>query len=177
MVKLSRCTALIGLRDKWRRMLHKRRALVELAAYPPRGLARALNAVVSVDDPWIVTAAHPRPGEPLPLRLKLLPPAMTSEPPRPYGRLQPIAWPMFHRVERRAVRMHDMMARLRVDPGKLARVRRGDAYAEARARCLTCAMTDECLRWLGDPGQVGRGPEFCPNLALFAACQRDRAAS
>jgi hypothetical protein len=83
---------------------------------------------------------------------------------------------MFHRVERRAVRMHDMMARLRVDPGKLARVRRGDAYAEARARCLSCTTSEECLRWLANSAQPGKGPEFCPNVTLFEACKQDRGA-
>lgn len=87
-----------------------------------------------------------------------------------------MSWPMFRRVERRAVRMHEMMTRLYVDPGTLARLRRGDAFAEARARCLSCAMSEKCLRWLDDPAEAGKRPEFCPNLTLFEACKRDRAA-
>ncbi len=79
-------------------------------------------------------------------------------------------WPMFHRVERRALRMHEMMRRLDVDPVKLARLRGGDAYAQARARCLSCKASDRCLFWLDDPAQAGRRPAFCPNLALFEAC-------
>jgi hypothetical protein len=108
-----------------------------------------------------------------------LPPVMTSEAwlPRRQPRRQPMSWPMFRRVERRAVRMHEMMARLHVDPGKLARLRRGDAYAEARAGCLSCGMSERCLRWLDDPAAAGKRPEFCPNLTLFEACKRDRAAS
>jgi hypothetical protein len=76
-------------------------------------------------------------------------------------------WPMFRRVERRARRMHDMMERLDVDPGMLARLRCGDAYAEARSRCLFCGTSDRCLRWLDQPTRAGKRPEFCPNLTLF----------
>ena len=87
-----------------------------------------------------------------------------------------MAWPMYRRVERRALRMHDMMKRLDVDPGKLARLRGGDAYAEACAKCLSCRTSEECLRWLDDSAQAGRRPELCPNLPLFEACRRDRLA-
>ena len=79
-------------------------------------------------------------------------------------------WPMFRRVERQARRMHEMMKRLNVDPGKLARSRRGDAYAE-RATCLFCGTSEKCLRWLDDPAQAGKRPEFCPNLTLFKSCK------
>jgi hypothetical protein len=80
-------------------------------------------------------------------------------------------WPMFHRVERRARRMHEMMQRLDVDASALARLRGGDAYVEARARCLSCGTSDRCLRWLDQPGD-GKRPEFCPNLTLFEGCRR-----
>lgn len=102
-------------------------------------------------------------------------PAMTSEPWLP--RRQPMSWPMFHRVERRAMRMREMMMRLDVDPAKLARLRRGDAYAEARTKCVTCRTSEQCLRWLDAPARGDRRPEFCPNLTLFEACKRDRPAS
>jgi Family of unknown function (DUF6455) len=81
-------------------------------------------------------------------------------------------WPMFDRVERRALRMHEMMQRLDVDPAKLARLRGGDAYAKARATCLSCRASEGCLYWVGRPAQPGRRPAFCPNLALFEACRR-----
>ena len=83
-------------------------------------------------------------------------------------------WPMARRVERQAHRMHDMMARLDVDAAALARLRQGEAYAEARRRCISCGTSDKCLRWLDDPSQVGRRPNFCPNLSLFDACKRVR---
>jgi hypothetical protein len=98
-------------------------------------------------------------------------PAMTAEPWLP--RKQPLPWPMHRRVERRAVRMHAMMRRLGVDPARLTRLRRGDAYAEARARCLSCRAGEACLRWVDAPA-TGRRPEFCPNLALFESCKRER---
>jgi hypothetical protein len=104
-----------------------------------------------------------------------LPPVMTCEPWLP--RRPSMTWPMFHRVERHAVRMHEMMARLHVNPGKLARLRRGDAYAEARARCLSCGMSEKCLRWLDDAEEAQERPVFCPNLMLFEACKRERLGS
>jgi len=86
-------------------------------------------------------------------------------------------WPMFRRVERRALRLHEVMQRLDVDPGRLARLRGGDAYAEARATCLSCGTSERCLRWLDDPARGDGRPEFCPNLKLLEACKRDRPAS
>ncbi len=81
-------------------------------------------------------------------------------------------WAMFRRVERRATRMHEMMQRLDLDPVVLVRFRRGDAYAEARARCLFCGTSDKCLRWLEQRPPPDKRPEFCPNLSLFEACRR-----
>jgi hypothetical protein len=76
-------------------------------------------------------------------------------------------WWMTRRVERQATRMHEVMERLDVDGAALARVRQGQAYADARARCLTCGTSDRCLRWLDSrPAQI-EPPEFCPNLRLF----------
>lgn len=79
---------------------------------------------------------------------------------------------MFRRVERRARRTQDMMDRLDVDPLKLARLERGQAYAEARQRCLECGTSDRCLRWL-EMEQAGNSlPDFCPNLKVFLRCRR-----
>lgn len=69
--------------------------------------------------------------------------------------------------ERQAVRMHQMMRRLDADPGALIRLRNGEAYAEARAKCLTCKATGDCLRWLDGYALEVEGPDFCPNLQLF----------
>ena len=81
-------------------------------------------------------------------------------------------WPMTRRVERQACRMHEMMDRLDVDAATLARLRQGDAYAEARTRCLSCGTSDRCLRWLDEPHPSAQRPTFCPNLTLFDSCKR-----
>src|SRR5262245_14755040 len=81
-------------------------------------------------------------------------------------------WPKFRRVERQARRLHEMMERVDVDPGALARLRHGEAYAEARTRCLFCGTSDKCLRWLDDPRPANKKPDFCPNLAIFETCKR-----
>ncbi|HUS95366.1 MAG TPA: DUF6455 family protein [Hyphomicrobiaceae bacterium] len=100
-----------------------------------------------------------------------------------------MSWPMYRRVERQAVRLHQMMERLGVNPGRMARLRNGDGYAEARSVCLYCGTSDRCLRWLdrqeppdgqttitaGKAGGPGNEPEFCPNLAAFNACRMGKA--
>jgi hypothetical protein len=81
-------------------------------------------------------------------------------------------WPMSHTVERQACRMLEVMERLHVDPLKLARERRGDAYAEARERCLRCSRVEECLCWLDGNAPEDGQPAFCANLQLFESCKR-----
>jgi hypothetical protein len=81
---------------------------------------------------------------------------------------------MARRVERQARRMHDMMRRLDVDAAALARLGQGDAYLQARSRCLSCGTSDKCLRWLDQAPLPGSRPSFCPNLSLFDACKRQR---
>ena len=61
-------------------------------------------------------------------------------------------WAKSKTVERRATRMHQMMERLRVDVLILVRLRNGDAYAEARSRCLRCEDSCVCLLWLDKGG-------------------------
>ena len=81
-------------------------------------------------------------------------------------------WPMFQHVERQAVRMHQMMQRLDVDPAMFARLEGGEAYAQARKTCLSCSTCDLCLRWLDGTSRQDRLPDFCPNLQAFRACKR-----
>jgi Family of unknown function (DUF6455) len=83
---------------------------------------------------------------------------------------------LVRRVERRARRMHDLMERVGVDPAVLVRVKGGDAYLEARGRCLFCGTSDKCLRWLDQMPPSAMGPTFCPNLTLFQACKRTASA-
>lgn len=81
-------------------------------------------------------------------------------------------WPMYRRVERQATRLHEMLERLDVDVGTLARSRNGDVYAEARSICLFCGSSDKCLRWLEGHSQAEVRPDFCPNLHVFEACKK-----
>ena len=83
-----------------------------------------------------------------------------------------VRWPMFRRVERRAKRTQDMIRKLDVDPLQLVRIKQGEAYAEARERCLHCGSSDKCLRWLTAELPSDALPEFCPTLKLFLRCRR-----
>jgi hypothetical protein len=83
-------------------------------------------------------------------------------------------WPMVRRVERQAMRMHEMMDRLDVDALALIRLSNGDVYAKARSTCLFCGTSDMCLRWLDGQIRSDRSPDFCPNLRIFQACKRSR---
>ena len=78
-------------------------------------------------------------------------------------------------AERRAVRMRQMMDRLDVDAVALLRVRDGDAYAEARSKCLLCSQGRRCLRWLDRDNGGNTAPDFCPLFVLLNSC-RSRAA-
>jgi hypothetical protein len=81
-------------------------------------------------------------------------------------------WLMRRRVERQAIRMHEMLDRLDVDPVALVRLRNGDAYTGARSLCICCGSSDECLRWLDGCSRQDRSPDFCPNLRVFETCKR-----
>lgn len=81
-------------------------------------------------------------------------------------------WWMTRRAERQATHMHEVMERLNVDVAALARVRQGQAYADARARCLRCRNSARCLRWLNSQPASREPPEFCPNRRAFATCRR-----
>jgi hypothetical protein len=81
-------------------------------------------------------------------------------------------WWMTRRVEHQAKRMREMMERLDVDAAALARAQRGDIYAQAQTRCLTCGTSDKCLRWLDSEATPRRPPDFCPNLRVFEPFRR-----
>ncbi|WP_146055910.1 DUF6455 family protein [Bosea psychrotolerans] len=69
------------------------------------------------------------------------------------------------RVARRARLMDAMMARIGVDPGLAAL--RGRAFAAAGRRCLWCAASQQCERWLEETRSAAHGPSFCPNTPFF----------
>lgn len=91
-------------------------------------------------------------------------------PPRSATDIGPAPGPSVARVERRAKRLHDMIARLDIDAVRLARLDRGEVYAEARKRCLICASASDCLGWLDhSAAEAGASPpHFCPNSPAFA---------
>lgn len=69
------------------------------------------------------------------------------------------------RTERQARLMGAMMARMNVDPEKVARDDR--ALASASRRCLWCPRAAACERWLRDDGAPA--PD-CPNATFFKRC-------
>jgi hypothetical protein len=69
------------------------------------------------------------------------------------------------RVARRARLMGTMMERIGVDPGLAAL--RGRSFTAAGRRCLWCAASQQCERWLEETGSADRGPSFCPNTPFF----------
>lgn len=79
-----------------------------------------------------------------------------------------MAWSMTRRVERQATRLHDMMERLGVDGAALARLHQGQAYADARTRCLDCVSSDACVRLLDSNSEPDNPPEFCPTRRLLS---------
>lgn len=80
--------------------------------------------------------------------------------------------PMVTQVERRARRMNEMIQALNVDEVALMRLDRGEAYAEARTKCLHCVCPGECLAWLDAGGLKDDGLWYCPNRELFVKCRR-----
>lgn len=72
---------------------------------------------------------------------------------------------MRERVERQERLMDAMMERVGVDPG--VAVLRGRTFAAAGRRCLWCAVSQRCERWLENDGPAIRAPSFCPNASFF----------
>ena len=81
-------------------------------------------------------------------------------------------WPMSCTVERQANRLADMMQTVGTDPARLARLRAGGAYAEARTKCLQCCNARECLLWLDANPPSGEAPLFCPNFRVLKDCTK-----
>ncbi len=82
--------------------------------------------------------------------------------------------PMVRQVERQARRLHDMIKALGVNEITLIREDCGEAYAEAREKCLRCASAGECLHWLeanAEGTTHAEIPEYCRNRDLFEKCR------
>lgn len=84
-----------------------------------------------------------------------------------------MTWPLLRRVERQARRLSEVLKRLGIDEVRLARLRRGRTYADARRRCLECPHERRCGAWLAAVDQRTGEPEFCPNAGLLRMLRRD----
>ncbi|MFQ5547535.1 MAG: DUF6455 family protein [Woeseia sp.] len=62
-------------------------------------------------------------------------------------------------------RMDRMMARLGVDPDKLADAPTDRDMNAVRTRCRRCPAEDVCERWLA--GEIEGDNGFCPNAKIF----------
>jgi Family of unknown function (DUF6455) len=82
--------------------------------------------------------------------------------------------PMARQVERRARRFQDMIEALDVDVIALIRLDGGDAYAEARNKCLHCVCPGDCLAWLSADDEKFEAPWYCANRDVFEICRRKR---
>jgi len=80
-------------------------------------------------------------------------------------------WPMSRTVERQASRMAAMMQKVGADPVRLARLRAGEVYADARTKCLQCSSARECLLWLDANPPTREAPHFCPNFDVLENCK------
>jgi hypothetical protein len=76
--------------------------------------------------------------------------------------------PMKRRVEQQSRYMTAMMMHLNVDARAATRDARGAEFATATLRCLMCAHSMECGRWLTDPHRGSDAPSFCPNADFFS---------
>jgi hypothetical protein len=84
---------------------------------------------------------------------------------------------MLRRVFRQVALMDNMMERVGVDPGAAARDSGGEAWYEARTRCIACCSGKQCRDWLASPpeGQPAEPPEFCHNADFLERCRKRRA--
>ena len=86
-------------------------------------------------------------------------------------------WPMLHAVQSRAQLLDDMLCATRINARIAVGVRRGDAFIEARATCISCASSRACRRWLdahsrtADAPDEVEPPEFCPNSQFIRICR------
>ncbi len=68
-----------------------------------------------------------------------------------------------------------MMERMGANPGVAVRIDKGNAWYEARTKCVSCWHEYECRNWL-EGSEVLQGPtDFCPNVAFFQRCARTSA--
>lgn len=96
---------------------------------------------------------------------------MSQHPRNPVRPTAPLpSWPMYHRVWRRAELLDRMIDVLALDPLKAVSLDGGQAYFDARTRCLACFRAPECREMIElEPRRAGP-PAFCLNEAYFSRC-------
>jgi hypothetical protein len=84
---------------------------------------------------------------------------------------------MLRRVFRQVALMDRMMERVGVDAGAAARDGGGEAWFEARTRCIACCSGKQCRDWLASlpDGPPVEPPAFCHNADFLRRCRKRRA--
>jgi hypothetical protein len=82
--------------------------------------------------------------------------------------------PMLDRVFRQAELMDRVIERVGVNPAVAARVDRGVAFYEARTKCISCHLEQECRKWLARPMQRSSPADFCPNAEFLRYCRKKK---
>ena len=87
----------------------------------------------------------------------------------------PPAWPMYQRVWRSAELLDRMIAVLGIHPLAAVSLDAGQAYFEARSRCIACARAGDCRVLLDAAPDPACALKFCPNAVYFSRCRPDTA--
>jgi hypothetical protein len=75
----------------------------------------------------------------------------------------------------RQTEIHDMMARLGIEPGGSVLPPLALRYAAAYRRCGACTCKPACREWLaGAPTEVNCPPRFCPGADILFELQFDQ---
>jgi hypothetical protein len=75
-------------------------------------------------------------------------------------------------ITRQTGLMQRMGARVGIDSRGTGRSSDPSLWYEARLKCIGCAVSRQCVRFLASPGAKGQAPMFCPNRTFFAAASQ-----
>jgi Family of unknown function (DUF6455) len=81
-------------------------------------------------------------------------------------------------LEHRPIQLHEMMARLGIEPSGSILPRLSLRYATAIHRCEVCTHKEACRDWLDhSTGSVGIPQHFCPDADILFELQFDQPGS
>jgi hypothetical protein len=80
------------------------------------------------------------------------------------------SWPQLNRVLQQADTMDRMIEHTRASRGVALRRENGNAWYEARSRCIECPHDRRCRSWMAAQPD-GDVPSFCPNAEFLRACK------